>query len=373
MSARVKRRITYDAATQDLWRVAESGDVAELARILPRVQDINANNQHGMTALMRAAYHGHEPMVHALLEQGADPNSTRNDRFTALALAAFFGHTEIVKTLIQHGAKTEILTRCGTSAGMWATARTFEEAARCLQSRSRVRKAVPARASAPARVAAPLPVSAPSGFGLVPAPVGPTVVKTLKDPPEIWDLVHEAPRDFNAGSAFFSRLATMRTSLTFRIAAVLLVSATSIVGLLLLRGSQASGLQPEPPVTQAATETKFSAPENVQAREVPVSAPAAEVPATEPVVNHHASELPGASSKPNSSKKVSLIRQSRPRPNGGEGIVETAEISEPPAPPATVATPKIETRTPAKHNESVSPQLITPAKTAPKAKVIQWP
>lgn len=369
MSARVKKRITYDAATQDLWRVAESGDVDEFARILPRVQDINAQNQHGMTALMRAAYHGNELMVRALLEHGADPNSTRNDRFTALALAAFFGHTEIVKTLIEHGAKTEILTRCGTSAVMWASARTFEEAARCLQSRSRVRKA--ARASAPALALVPAP--APAEPARVPAPVGPIVVKTLKDPPEIWDLVHEAPRDFNPGSAFFSRLSSMKTSLTVWVAAVLLVSATGIVGLVLLRGSQASGLQPEQPVTQVATESEVTAPENVQAREVPVSAPAVEVAPTEPVVSHHASELPDATSKPNSPKKVLLTRQSRIRSNANEGIVETAEISEPPAPPATVATPKFETRTPAKPNESVSPQLITPAKTAPKAKVIQWP
>src|SRR5688500_2080635 len=162
MSARVKKRITYDAATQDLWRVAEGGDVDEFTRILPRVQDINAHNQHGMTALMRAAYHGHEPMVRALLEHGADPNSTRNDRFTALALAAFFGHTEIVKTLIEHGAKTEILTRCGTSAGMWASARTFEEAARCLQSRPRVRRAARASVPAPVRVSVPVPVPAPA-------------------------------------------------------------------------------------------------------------------------------------------------------------------------------------------------------------------
>src|SRR5215216_3213584 len=149
MSAILKQRITYDAATQDLWRVAESGDVDELARILPRVRDINARNQHGMTALMRAAYHGHGAMVRALLKHGADPNLMRNDRFTALALAAFFGHTETVRTLIEHGAKTEVVTRCGTSAGMWAKARTFEEAARCLQSRSHIR-AVP---SAPAPVA----------------------------------------------------------------------------------------------------------------------------------------------------------------------------------------------------------------------------
>ena len=85
----------------DLLRVAESGDVDEFLRLVPRVNDINARNRHGMTALMKAAFFGHEPMVRALLEHGADPNLTRNDQFTALALAAFFGHGETVKTLIE--------------------------------------------------------------------------------------------------------------------------------------------------------------------------------------------------------------------------------------------------------------------------------
>src|ERR1051325_9360245 len=117
----------------ELLRVAESGDVDELLRLLPRVDDINARNRHGTTALMKAAFFGHEPVVRALLEHGADPNLTRNDRFTALALAAFFGHGETVKTLIQYGAKTEAVTRAGASALTWAKLRTFDEVARCLE------------------------------------------------------------------------------------------------------------------------------------------------------------------------------------------------------------------------------------------------
>ena len=124
MAASLKR-IKPDGATLDLWRLAETGDIVELARILPRVTNVNARNQHGMTALMRAAYHGHARTVRALLDHGADPNLTRNDKFTALALAAFFGHTETVKILIEHGAKKEVVTRCGASAKTWATARTY--------------------------------------------------------------------------------------------------------------------------------------------------------------------------------------------------------------------------------------------------------
>src|ERR1041385_8489881 len=162
MSARVKK--TFDAVTRELWRVAESGDTSELAAILSRNVNVNARNEHGMTALMRAARNGHAAVVRALLEHGADPNIARNDKFTALALAAFFGHTETVRVLIDHGAKSEVVTRSGTSPRLWATARTFSDVARCIENPVKARVAVP-----PAVVAA------------VP------VVKTLKEPPEIWD------------------------------------------------------------------------------------------------------------------------------------------------------------------------------------------
>src|SRR5215212_10237365 len=100
-------------AARELWRIAESGEVEELEELLPRA-DVNARNEHGMTALMRAAYHGRAEMVRALLDHGADPNITRNDKFTALSLAAFFGHSEIVEMLIDHGARTDVATRYGT-------------------------------------------------------------------------------------------------------------------------------------------------------------------------------------------------------------------------------------------------------------------
>ena len=66
MSAAFKPRIVTNSTAQELWRVAETDELDELRRILPRVGDINARNKHGMTALMRAAYHGHERMVREL-------------------------------------------------------------------------------------------------------------------------------------------------------------------------------------------------------------------------------------------------------------------------------------------------------------------
>ena len=122
--------------TEELSRVVERGDVEALVRMLPRVANLNARNRHGTTALMKAASCGHAEIVRLLLGQGADPNLRRNDGFTALALAAFFGHKETVKTLLEFGARTEAVTRSGASAHTWATARTFADVARCLNTPS---------------------------------------------------------------------------------------------------------------------------------------------------------------------------------------------------------------------------------------------
>src|ERR1043165_10024269 len=147
-----------DAATLELWRVAEDGDVEELAPLLRRVPDINACNEHGVTALMRAAQHGRVKMVRALLEHGADTNIKRNDKFTALALAAFFGHTAVVRVLMEHGADSKASTRNGTSPQMWASARTFNEVVDQLGTPVVRRKPVtPVVNKAPAP-AAPIPV-----------------------------------------------------------------------------------------------------------------------------------------------------------------------------------------------------------------------
>lgn len=333
-----------DATTQELWRVAESCDIEELGRVLSRGARINARNAHGMTALMRAAYCGHTPMVQALLERGADPNLARNDKFTALALAAFFGHTETVRILIEHGAQTNVVTRCGASAQTWATRRTFVEAARCLESN------------------APAPVTSLSP---------PLVVKPLTEPPEIWDLVHEVPRGFNPRSAFISRLSSINPSLVLRIAAVMVVSVGCVVGVLVLRGSQARSLPAEAPVQESVAAAEVSAQVNVEdAKSEPLVEPEPEVNQ----ISHH-SEPSGRKEKP--ARRVVVIRQTGSRVTTDVETKEVAENREAPAavPVPVVSAPKIEPRQPApKPNTGLSPRLIAPAKSAPaKPKVIQWP
>ena len=351
MSATAKQYRGSDAATRELWRVAESGDTDDLVRIFSSGALINARNKHGVTALMKAASNGHARMVRALCERGADPNLARNDKFTALALAAFFGHTESVKILVQHGARTEAVTRCGASAQTWATRRTFVEAARCLESHT----------------PKPAPV-------LVKTPAAVPVTKTLKDPPEIWDLVHEVPRGFNARSAFVSRLQSMRMSFAFRVAAVLVVSTACVVGILVLKGSQARSLPAvAAPANQRVLTTENSTPVNVESvkSETPADPSAPEVSE----FSHH-SESPSVNDKP--SRKVVLTRQTKLRampeeePVQSVGSVQSREV---PVAAPVAASPQVEPRkSQNKGDVSLSPQLIAPAKSAPpKAKVIQWP
>ena len=335
MSAKLKQQeFTFDAATHELWRAAENGDAGELASM--RGVDVNARNEHGMTALMRAARYGHAAAVRTLLERGADPNVARNDRFTALALAAFFGHTETVRILIEHGAKTEIVTRSGTSPRMWATARTFTDAARCFEK----------------------PAPAPVRRIPAPAPVRP-VVQTLKEPPEIWDLVHEVPKGFDARSVFVSRIKSTRRPVAIGVFAGLLFAICCVVAAFFFRSSQASdvSLDALPPV-QTPAEVRVEPP-------VPVESPVIETPAN--------ADIPLSA---HVVRKTPVTRQLRLRPIVEDNVVQQAPSREEPQ----VAIPEIEKPKPrasvtqSAPNAPLSPHLITPAKSAaPKAKVIQWP
>jgi ankyrin repeat protein len=125
MSAAANLKVASEATAHDLWRVAETGCPAELETILLRGVDVDATDDKGITALIRAACCGNSPVVHALLNHGANLNLTRSDGFTPLMLAAFYGHADVVSMLVERGADPSIGTRSRTSAAMWASARGF--------------------------------------------------------------------------------------------------------------------------------------------------------------------------------------------------------------------------------------------------------
>lgn len=347
-------------ATRELWCIAESGEIDELEAVLPRAE-INARNEHGMTALMRAARHGRVPMVRVLLEHGADPNVARSDNFTALSLAAFFGHTETVEVLLTHGARTDVATRFGTSPHMWAKARSFGEVARCIEKGSERSKPLPS----PPPVRPVLEELAPPSM---PAQVE---VRTLKDPPEIWDLVHEAPRHFNARSAFVTRIHSMKRGLVLSVAALVVV-AVGTLAVLFWKG----GL-PTLSITKADTPPQ----QIISAPATPVSntAPAASsvVGPENNAVESASAETPVApiGTRTNATRRSRSLARSRSTDVNVPSVntIETAPVSA----PVTVAA-KPETRnesvTKNKTTAPLSTQMVSPPKPAqPKAKVIQWP
>jgi Ankyrin repeats (3 copies) len=382
MSAVQKTDYLPDAATLDLWRVAEAGDLKGLASVLPRVRDINARNEHGVTALMRAAQFGHVKMVRALLEHGADANIKRNDKFTALALAAFFGHTEIVRALMEHGADSQAATRGETSPHMWATARTFNEVVNQLEKPAPVENSPPVQKPTPVERPTPLerpaPVARPAPREMEPQVATQTVVvRTLKDPPEIWDLVHEVPRGFNPRSAFLTRLQS--TTWTFRLATVAVLIAAGVLGVMVFRRSET---RKEANLTRANQQT--NAPKPV----IPVAAPAVAASSTAstadantatpsfaaPEVNHGQSD-PGinavVSDVPTVYRKPRSSRGSRRLPETSTPAVAPSDAVQ----PVTTSTAKAPASEPQpKATAPLSSQMIAPAKTAqPKGKVIQWP
>jgi hypothetical protein len=369
MSLPEKKDAKPDAATLALWRAAESGDVTELAAVLPHVRDINARNEHGVTALMRAAQHGHVRVVRMLLERGADANLKRNDKFTALALAAFFGHTEVVRTLMEHGADSQAKTRYGTSPHMWATARTFNEVVNQLETPAPTPPLKPA-AKTPERVQ-----KAPAAVPTAPA-AAPTVVRTLKEPPEIWDLVHEAPRGFDARAAFLARLQSVKTGVAFRLVAAAVLIAACAVGVLVLRGVQArSERSADAPLKTPAAKTSVP---SVTTKIDPASAPAAELaptvapaPATAQVVNDSVKPVVTSNSerRPTRFSSHRVEREQR-------RVAAVNEAVQPIVAPVEKPNVRVSSEPPTKTktSSSLSPQLIAPVKSsAPKAKVIQWP
>ena len=270
--------------TEELSRVVESGNVEALARLLPRVADLNARNRHGTTALMRAASCGHAQIVRLLLEHGADPNLMRNDKFTALALAAFFGHTETVKTLMEFGARTEAVTRSGASAHTWATARTFADVARCLDT------------------------------------------PTPKPPPQ--------PRVQLRHSPSRNRILALGV-----IASVVLMVCCGL-GALVLRSSEARDLPPAPP-SQPAAKVEPPKVENTVTTPLPEPQPEPQPePPTPKAVVNEALVRPTLKKAPATSREAKTVTVLSEKPI--EQPAEKVQISEPPV----VAKPKIDSPKP---------------------------
>jgi len=90
--------------------------------------DINKPNKHRRTALMGAAFFGHEEVVRLLLSRGADVNARCCEGATPLIYATMGGRRAVVELLLANGAKRDVVTGTsgsGTSSGPRLTARAI--------------------------------------------------------------------------------------------------------------------------------------------------------------------------------------------------------------------------------------------------------
>jgi ankyrin repeat protein len=98
-----------DLGQTDLMGAAYNGDAEEVVRILTMSCDIDAQDDHGISALMYAAMEGHAGVVHRLIEHGANLEfQSASRRYTALMYAARGGHTSTVQTLLNAKADPDL-------------------------------------------------------------------------------------------------------------------------------------------------------------------------------------------------------------------------------------------------------------------------
>ena len=173
MSAAERAGTKPTGANHNLWQIAKQGAVIQLEQALARGADVNACNNLGLTPLMMAAYHGQTDMVKFLVEHGADINAVDNGGLTAAMLAEDSDHAEVVRTLVALGVKR--------------------------------RPAVPQPDSSAVRFAKSESVGAIDDPQEVSTAKDPGV-RTLGEPPEIWDLVQETRTQFRLSSTFTEHL-----------------------------------------------------------------------------------------------------------------------------------------------------------------------
>ena len=207
---------------------------------------------------------------------------------------------------------------------------------------------------------------------------GVTEVRTLKPPPEIWELVHPvAPRERSPMMAFVNSITSNGTVLMILIVAALALGGVS--AFLIVRpdkieaktnpNAKAPAVQRSRPTESGAVSTAPSA--------VPDNAPAANA-ATDtqtsiPVTVSAVAEIsPAVPKRTRPVKKSVSVSQEVV----AERVSGTGAESRPAVESKSERKSLVETSTAKpKANNSASPQLVVPAKPAesPKAKVIPWP
>jgi ankyrin repeat protein len=93
-----------DELNSDLFNNAKWGDPKKIKLLLEKGAEVNAQDNSGRTALIIAAWNGHEEVCKLLIAQGAAINARDDDGRTALIVAAWLGYEKICELLIHQEA-----------------------------------------------------------------------------------------------------------------------------------------------------------------------------------------------------------------------------------------------------------------------------
>ena len=226
MSAAVTEANTL---TRQLWHIAGSGDLEQLDELLTQGADVNAGDRTGVTALMRAAYHGQLAMVRALIGYGADPTAKDRSGLTALMMAEYGGHDEIVDALQPFAARDK----------------------REIASKPRVVASVTEQN-----------VDVAPDYDDWESGKNSQTARTLREPLEIWEMVHTTQTESYAPSAGLGRVFSTRI-LALAVGALIICSG-AVFGFLALRGAM-SGSDDTSEQRSDATAQTSSSNERLQA------------------------------------------------------------------------------------------------------------
>ncbi|HJX92456.1 MAG TPA: hypothetical protein VJ372_18290 [Pyrinomonadaceae bacterium] len=224
---------------------------------------------------------------------------------------------------------------------------------------------------------------------------GNSSAKTLKPPPEIWELVHPVSEEhFKPGDALVSRLA--KKNLFMVVVAILLTSGVSLAGWKFHIPQKVAAVFAEPDVPG-----KKSSPMTVRRTTVDTTKP---IPSSAATMTNAAVIQPTAQGVNNNvAQPSSTASKSAVRKSSKSGIrvasvatAATTSITTTSVQPSAATKPKAllgtgessavssenknavnatDTAAKSKPNPAASPQLVAPVKPtpAPKPKVIQWP
>lgn len=243
--------------------------------------------------------------------------------------------------------------------------------------------------------------------GLAPTGRDPKV-RTLKEPPDIWDLVHETRAEFNPGSAFVGHLTSLHPLVLAAI--LLIIGGGAVFWFMTLRGGSASQTAAPPvPAESSNTRTVLSPQSTDSNRTAPSSdqqsniAPAPgdtagstiDKPKTDIAAPAAPSDI-AVPTKPLRQNPTSLNTARRETATGTrnkEGVRaasltadrsatvgrtdnnDGSQASITPGPKSDKEKAANPTGAKKEADKALSPQLIAPAKAGPtpKAKVIPWP